>query len=903
MKTALIRLAGLVALALGCVGYVHAQSVTLTSPANGSSYAAGATIPLSASTTGTVTRVRYKQVITETTSSQVGTSANAPTYADSFSISSPGTYSIFAEALNGPNNVVATSSTKTITITGGVSNVPPTISLASNPASGTTATSFTLTATAADSDGTIVDVKFYDGANLLATDPSAPYSLATTLSSGSHVLTAKATDNGGASTTSTAVNVSVTAAGAVSVTRSYVYDANERLCKTIDPEAGATVIDYDAAGNIAWTASGLSLPSTVSCDRTDSSVAAAKVTRSYDNMNRLLSVVTPGNAADVTTTYTPDGLVASLVAANGPAGANPVTTTYGYNKRRLLVAETSAQPTYSYDLAYAYNGNGHLATLTYPDGQAVTYAPDALGRATEVKAGVQTYASGISYFANGAIAGFTYGNGVVHTLTQNARLLPMRSRDVKGATVVLDDTYVFDKNGNVTDITDQAQAGLTTRGMAYDGLDRLTAAVSPQQWGNATYGYDAIDNLKVADQGTRQYRYSYDANNRLAEIKTPADANVFTFGYDANGNVTSKGAQGFAFDPANRMTTAALLDGTGFQTYRYDAAGRRVQTTDPGGTTELWIYSQTGQVLYTHEQRRNQNLSYINLGNTQVATRAVAFGTGTVTIRYQHTDSLGSPVAETDAAGAITKRNSYAPYGETYGAAGLDGTGYTGHVMDAGTGLIYMQQRYYDPQVARFLGPDPVPTNNARGSNFGRYWYANSNPYRFTDPDGRYSCEGAKICAAVRKGVGELSKSLKNLQKNDPEKAAIVMAALTEIGTKGDGKGPHYVAGHIDGDGIAKTDQKGTTKLDMVQLEAGKGNEFAKALAHEATHDIDVRAEGKPFSDKEGFTRTETNAYRATQAAAQGLGEIVTDAQVMSGVTSSVNRALSRQGQAQQPQK
>jgi len=66
-----------------------------------------------------------------------------------------------------------------------------------------------------------------------------------------------------------------------------------------------------------------------------------------------------------------------------------------------------------------------------------------------------------------------------------------------------------------------------------------------------------------------------------------------------------------------------------------------------------------------------------------------------------------------------------------------DGPGYTGHVMDASTGLTYMQQRYYDPDGMHFLSMDPVDASSSNGSNLDRYWYANDNPYRYTDPDGR----------------------------------------------------------------------------------------------------------------------------------------------------------------------
>ncbi len=46
-------------------------------------------------------------------------------------------------------------------------------------------------------------------------------------------------------------------------------------------------------------------------------------------------------------------------------------------------------------------------------------------------------------------------------------------------------------------------------------------------------------------------------------------------------------------------------------------------------------------------------------------------------------------------------------------------------------------QRYYDPQIGRFLSVDPVTANGNTGANFNRYWYANNNPFRFIDPDGR----------------------------------------------------------------------------------------------------------------------------------------------------------------------
>jgi RHS repeat-associated protein len=106
------------------------------------------------------------------------------------------------------------------------------------------------------------------------------------------------------------------------------------------------------------------------------------------------------------------------------------------------------------------------------------------------------------------------------------------------------------------------------------------------------------------------------------------------------------------------------------------------------------------------------------------------------TVYYYYTNSLHSAAVVTDAHGNVVERTYYAPYGQVLNRSMRDGPGYTGHEEDPATGLVYMQQRYYDPQSGRFFSTDPVqPADD--GENFNRYWYANDNSYRYTDSDGR----------------------------------------------------------------------------------------------------------------------------------------------------------------------
>ncbi len=116
------------------------------------------------------------------------------------------------------------------------------------------------------------------------------------------------------------------------------------------------------------------------------------------------------------------------------------------------------------------------------------------------------------------------------------------------------------------------------------------------------------------------------------------------------------------------------------------------------------------------------------------------------TVYYYYTNTLHSAVTETNAQGAVIEQTYYAPYGQVLNRPMRDGPGYTGHEEDPATGLVYMQQRYYDPEAGRFLSTDPVAADPNSGGNFNRYWYANDNPYRYTDPDGRCpECIGALI--------------------------------------------------------------------------------------------------------------------------------------------------------------
>jgi YD repeat-containing protein len=123
--------------------------------------------------------------------------------------------------------------------------------------------------------------------------------------------------------------------------------------------------------------------------------------------------------------------------------------------------------------------------------------------------------------SNGAVAGYTLGNGITHKTTQNLRGLPGVWRDAG----VVQDAYAYDANGNTLSITDQ-QEGISSRTMGYDALDRLTAANGP--WGAGSFGYDALDNIRTSTIGSRSLVHAYDATGWSASPAARTSASATT---------------------------------------------------------------------------------------------------------------------------------------------------------------------------------------------------------------------------------------------------------------------------------------------------------------------------------------------------------------------------------------
>ena len=105
---------------------------------------------------------------------------------------------------------------------------------------------------------------------------------------------------------------------------------------------------------------------------------------------------------------------------------------------------------------------------------------------------------------------------------------------------------------------------------------------------------------------------------------------------------------------------------------------------------------------------------------------------------YLHPDILGSPRRATDMERGTLWQGHYDPYGKKVNSVN-EKIGYTGHAYDPETQYTYMQARFYDAVVGRFLSNDPIHFTDDNPFTFNRYSYANNNPYKYIDPSGSIS--------------------------------------------------------------------------------------------------------------------------------------------------------------------
>jgi RHS repeat-associated protein len=347
------------------------------------------------------------------------------------------------------------------------------------------------------------------------------------------------------------------------------------------------------------------------------------------------------------------------------------------------------------------------------------------------------------------------------------------------------------------------------------------------------YQYNAIGNIQSvtgANGAKRNHSWTSFDNPLSMSVAHPALSNpAGTPGSLAAGSASIA----WLYGPENQRIRESFSKTTGSQT---DAKTLYVLHPDNEGSLYFEREVKTaGAGAGTAENRhylsaeKGSFLLITSNGQIQTEAQQTASITAPAAIanaeqRYWHKDHLGSIVASTNSNLTVIERMAYDPFGKRRfinGAYDQVGTidaqstnrGFTGHEHLDELDFIHMNARVYDPDIGRFLSPDPTVPYINNPQAFNRYAYAVNNPLNYIDKDGfTFSPVGNQTSiadTAPKSGDASLNEG------NALGKAEALSATGSTPGTQpsspsSPGFGPHGVR---EGDEVVAENSRTKSKL------------------------------------------------------------------------------------------
>lgn len=485
----------------------------------------------------------------------------------------------------------------------------------------------------------------------------------------------------------------------------YEYNARSQMTAVVDATSQRYTFAYDPLGRVTQSGrGGISMSYVYDAvgnrtGRTDYNNATTAY--AYDNLNQLTTITYP-DATTATYAYDVLSRLESATNANG-------TVSFSHDSRGRV---TSTTDVFNQVVSYSYDANGNQTQLSLGPNVNATYQYDVLNRLTQLTDG-NSAATTYSYDATDKLTARTLPNGVAASYSYDGLDRLTRLQQVKGATTVADFQYQFNTASQITQMAEPTQ----TRNFAYDAADRLTSVTNPSQI-IESFSYDGVGNRTASHHSTS---YSYQPFNKVVSIG--ADS----YSYDNNGNLTQKidstGTWTYTWDYENKLKQVTRPN-TQTISYKYDALGRRVQRTPSSGVSTNYVYD--GEDVIKDINSDNSTVEYLNGLGVDDKLRQ----TSSTSTLYFIQDHLGSTRALTDASGNVVENTSYDSFGN--GNSSLTKYGYTGREWEAEANFYYYRNRWYDPQVGRFISEDPVGLDG--GINL--YAYIDNDPVNDTDPLG-----------------------------------------------------------------------------------------------------------------------------------------------------------------------
>jgi len=478
---------------------------------------------------------------------------------------------------------------------------------------------------------------------------------------------------------------------------------------------------------------------------------------------------------------------------------NGTYRTYSYDEQDRLISE-SINGTIIRSYVYDKSGNvakivdhttnvttsfrhdliGRTIEIKSTDGQRLQFNYDMYNRLSMSKWILNSYSCNMGYIygdssVDGQKTGLIYGvtlNGTQQLSYQYDELTRLSVRTLNTTTpFVTEYGYLEGASTNTTTtLIKTVKNGNDTLEYTYDELGNITS-VSKNGTVVEQYSYDALSQLVSATYGGNTYTYSYDNGGNITEIKkNDSVIKSYTYGnsewkdlltvyngetitYDDIGNPLTY-RKGMTLTWQNgRQLASVSQNGTTVATYIYDADGLRTSKTVGETVTEYYwmngtLYGQkTGSeyIFFLYDENGNVYGFVVKNSNSQ-------------SHYYYEFNLQGDIIGIIDSSGTRVVEYTYGAWGDILSITGTmaDTIGqknplrYRGYYYDTETGFYYLQSRYYDAEICRFLNADgEISEVGGDLLGYNMFSYCFNNPINKEDTTGNWPKWVKKAVAAV----------------------------------------------------------------------------------------------------------------------------------------------------------
>ena len=465
----------------------------------------------------------------------------------------------------------------------------------------------------------------------------------------------------------------------------YTYDKQGRVTKQTYEDNSYVTYSYDNSGALA---------------KVYDSQSGTTSTYYYDFTDRMMKYVEKSGSNTHSVGYEYDdinNLTALVETINGVKR----TTSYAYDDDNRPISVTNGDSSRS----YTYDNAGRVSQDVTKQGSTEVFTRN-LNYYSPSNGATSTQAYQLNYTGDNYTASFSFGYSVDGVLISS----------ITDGKVVL---YEYD-DANQLISESVLQSGSTTTRWTYDDAGNiLKREVYPA-------GQDSDPSAKISE-----VIYTY-TDSDWGDLLTSYNGVPIT--HDGIGNPLNDGTWTYTWQHGRQLASMAKIGASEQWDFTYNADGLRTKRTN-GTTTYQYTYlgsqlthmTVDGHTLYfTYDASGTpltltyDGLKFYYITNLQGDVISIVDGNGTEFVRYTY-DAWGNVKAD----GSATNLRYYNPLR------------YRGYVYDEETKLYYLQSRYYNPEMGRFINADGIYDTNQGILRHNMYAYCLNNPVNAYDPDGK----------------------------------------------------------------------------------------------------------------------------------------------------------------------